>query len=97
MAFRDLRAFLGALEAEGELARVRAEVDWNLELGAVSRRALDLRGPALLFESIKGYQSGRVLANLFGRSKSSHARFALAMAPCTVPLCPETSVASPAK
>ena len=52
MAFRDLRQFLGVLEAQGELARVRAEVDWNLELGAVSRRALDLRGPALLFESV---------------------------------------------
>ena len=79
MAFRDLRQFLGVLEAQGELARVRAEVDWNLELGAVSRRALDLRGPALLFESVKEYKGARVLANLFGRSKSSHARFALAM------------------
>ena len=81
-AFPDLRAFLKRLEAEGELSRVAAEVDWNLELGAVSRRALDLRGPALLFESLKGYErgAGRVLANLFGSSaQSSHGRFALAM------------------
>jgi phenylphosphate carboxylase alpha subunit len=82
MAFQDLRAFLDLLEAEGELARVKATVDWDLELGAVSRRALDQRGPALLFESIKGYEpgTGRVLANIFGRTKSaSHGRFALAM------------------
>jgi 4-hydroxy-3-polyprenylbenzoate decarboxylase len=81
MAFQDLRSFLAKLEAEGELAHVKTEVDWNLELGAVSRRSQDLRGPALLFESLKGYprEQGRVLANIFGRSKTSHRRFALAL------------------
>jgi 4-hydroxy-3-polyprenylbenzoate decarboxylase len=80
-AFRDLRAFLDLLDQEGELSRVKAEVDWNLELGAISRHALDLRGPALLFQNLKGYRpgSGRVLVNLFGRSRSSHGRFARAL------------------
>lgn len=90
MSYPDLRAYLAALEAAGELARVKAEVDWNLELGAVSRRALDLNGPALLFESIRGYApgTGRVVANLFGRSDaSSHARFAQALGlPRTIPV-----------
>lgn len=82
MAFEDLRSFLSLLESEGELAHITAEVDWNLELGAVSRRALDIHGPALLFENIKDYkpQASRVLANIFGRSgASSHGRFALAI------------------
>ena len=81
MAFSDLRAFLSKLEEEGELAHVSKEVDWNLELGAVSRRAQDLRSPALMFESIKGYtpEQGRVFANIFGRSKTSHRRFAIAL------------------
>jgi 4-hydroxy-3-polyprenylbenzoate decarboxylase len=81
MAFPDLRAFLDKLDEAGELSRVSGEVDWNLELGAVSRRAHDLRCPAILFESLKGYGpgSGRVLANIFGRSKTSHRRFALAL------------------
>jgi phenylphosphate carboxylase alpha subunit len=82
MAFEDLRAFLDTLEAEGELARVTTEVDWDLELGAISRRAMDLHGPALLFEKLTGYPpgSGRVLANIFGKTPGEpHGRFALAL------------------
>jgi 4-hydroxy-3-polyprenylbenzoate decarboxylase len=89
MAYSDLRAFLAKLETEGEIAHIAAEVDWHLELGAISRRALDLRGPALLFESLKGYEkgAGRVLANIFGRSKASHGRFALALGlPSAIPI-----------
>ena len=58
MAFADLRGFLEVLEREGELSRVATEVDWNLELGAISRRAMDLQGPALLFENLTGYPRG---------------------------------------
>ncbi len=59
MAFKDLREWISLLEREGELKRIRAEVDWNLELGAIFRRVLNERGPALLFENIKGYQDTR--------------------------------------
>ncbi len=70
MPYADLRAYMDRLEKEGDLKRIKAEVDWNLELGAIMRRANDLREPALLFEKIKGYPSdGRVLANLVGASK----------------------------
>ena len=55
MAYADLREYILRLEKEGELKRVTAEVDWNLELGAIMRRANDMRQPALLFENIKGY------------------------------------------
>lgn len=82
MAFADLRAYLEVLAAEGELARVPTEVDWNLELGAISRRAMDLEGPALLFENLTGYPrgSGRVLANIFGKTPGMPGgRFALAL------------------
>lgn len=50
MAYRDLRAFLARLEGEGELARVKVEVDPRYEVGAICRKVLDARGPALLFE-----------------------------------------------
>ncbi|MDP2936726.1 MAG: UbiD family decarboxylase [Dehalococcoidia bacterium] len=50
MAYRDLRAFLHRLEAEGELARVKAGVALEYEVGAICRKTLDARGPALLFE-----------------------------------------------
>jgi len=62
----DLRDFLGALEERGELKRVAAEVDSNLELTALCRHALKKEGPALLFENVRGYRMP-VLGNLFGR------------------------------
>ncbi len=70
MPFADLREYMSRLEEAGELKRIKAEVDWNLELGAVMRRANDLREPALLFEKIKGYgPDARVLANMVGAAK----------------------------
>ena len=59
MGFVDLREWLARLEKEGELRRVTAEVDWDRELGAIARRTLEKKGPALLFERIKGYRTGR--------------------------------------
>jgi len=53
MPFDSLREYVDRLEKEGELMRIKAEVDWNLELGAIMRRANDLREPALLFERSK--------------------------------------------
>ena len=37
MAHKDLRDWINKLEAEGELKRIHAEVDWNVELGAIAR------------------------------------------------------------
>ncbi|MDP2727251.1 MAG: UbiD family decarboxylase [Dehalococcoidia bacterium] len=81
MPFRDLREFIDRLEVEGELSRVKAQVDWNLEIGAISRRTIEMRGPALLFENIKDYgEQYRILANpLAGTKPVVHGRLALAM------------------
>jgi UbiD family decarboxylase len=58
----DLRAWLSAVEALGELTSVRG-ADWNLELGAISELNVKKDVPrALLFDEIKGYPTGyRVL------------------------------------
>ena len=69
MPFKDLREYLARLEKEGELRRFEEEVDWNLEAGAMTRRALETGLPAPFFEKIKGYPRGYqmvscVLANL---------------------------------
>ncbi len=70
MAYTDLREYIHRLEKEGELKRVKPTVDWNLELGAIMRRANDLRQPALLFENIKGYSPDyTILANMVGTTK----------------------------
>lgn len=60
----DLRDLLTTFEAEGHLRHVSG-ADWNLELGAITELLALRDGPALLFDSIKGYPDGfRVLTNL---------------------------------
>ena len=56
MAYKDLREWIETLESEGELARVKAKVDWDLEIGGITQRVFDEEGPALLFENIKGHE-----------------------------------------
>ncbi|MFQ5827156.1 MAG: UbiD family decarboxylase [Dehalococcoidia bacterium] len=76
MAFKDLRGWINKLEVEGELKRIKAEVDWNLELAEVARKAIGQRGPALLFENIKGHQQTRC-TKLFTNGLASRSRIAL--------------------
>jgi 4-hydroxy-3-polyprenylbenzoate decarboxylase len=39
------------------LHRIKAEVDWDLELSHIAKLNEERRGPALLFENVKGYAS----------------------------------------
>ncbi len=59
MSDRDLRAWIALLEAEGELKRVTAKVDWDDEISEIIRRAYMQDGPALLFENIKDHEATR--------------------------------------
>lgn len=65
MKYRDLRDFIEALEARGELKRISAEVDPYLEITEICDRTLRAGGPALLFENVKGHDMP-LLGNLFG-------------------------------
>ncbi|MBI4293611.1 MAG: UbiD family decarboxylase, partial [Betaproteobacteria bacterium] len=61
--YDDLRQWLDQVEAIGELARPLG-ADWNLEIGGVSELDYKKRGPALLFDKIKGHAAGfRVLTS----------------------------------
>jgi len=66
MKYKDLRDFIQLLEQRGELKRVSAEVDANLEMTEICDRTLRAGGPALLFENVKGNSNVPVLGNLFG-------------------------------
>ena len=56
VAFGDMRNWMKALKSAGELREIDAEVDWNVELGTVTRVAQGPgTGPALLFKNIKDY------------------------------------------
>lgn len=68
MKYNDLRDFVKQLEDAGELVRIQAEVDPNLEMTVISDRTLRAGGPALLFENPRG-STVPVLANLFGTPK----------------------------
>ena len=65
MSYRDLREFIGQLEAAGELRRIHEPVSPHLEMTALCDRVLRAGGPALLFEQPAGHAMP-VLANLFG-------------------------------
>ncbi len=65
---RDLKELLTGLEREGDLVRVKAEVDPYLEVTEIVTRVIASQGPALLFERVKG--SNMPLAiNLFGTER----------------------------
>lgn len=65
MQYKDLREFIDQLEKEGDLKRIKQNIDPNLEITEVSDRTLRKRGPALLFERA-GDSTIPLLANLFG-------------------------------
>jgi phenylphosphate carboxylase beta subunit len=64
----DLRGYISLCEKEGELKRVKAEVDWELELSHICKVVEEKSGPALLFENLKGYGTP-VLTGAFGTTK----------------------------
>jgi len=68
LKYKDLREFITALEAQGELKRIHVEVDPYLEITEICDRTLRAGGPALLFENVKGH-SMPLLGNLFGTPK----------------------------
>lgn len=65
MPFGDLQQFVQHLEAQGQLKRVRAEVDPVLEAGMIAQRVVAEGGPAILFENPRGSTTPLVM-NLFG-------------------------------
>jgi len=71
MAYDDLRSLLRALEKEGDLKRVKAEVDPHLEVGEIVDRVQKAGGPALLFENVRG-SSMPLAMNVYGTDRRLH-------------------------
>ncbi len=67
--FEDLRGYLSFLEEQGQLLRVKEEVDVKFDIAAGIRKTSDVEGPALLFENVKGFPGWRVLGGLFATRK----------------------------
>ena len=64
----DLRAWIRLLEREGELVRIAAEVDPDLEITEIVDRTVKSGGPALLFERPRG-SDHPLLINQFGTER----------------------------
>jgi UbiD family decarboxylase len=69
MGYQDLREFINRLEQEGELQRIKAQVDWNLELGNIMRKVAAIKGPAVLFENVKDSQFRFFSGGCYGYKK----------------------------
>ena len=54
MKYKSMRDCANDLERNGQLKRIKIEVDPNLEMAEIHRRVFDAKGPALLFEKVKG-------------------------------------------
>ncbi len=65
MAYSNLEACLLDLERNGQLLRIKEEVDPYLEMAAIHLRIFEQKGPAILFEKVKGSKF-RAASNIFG-------------------------------
>jgi 4-hydroxy-3-polyprenylbenzoate decarboxylase len=65
MAYNSLEACLIDLERNGHLVRVKEEVDPYLEMAAIHLRLYEAKGPAVMFENVKGSRF-RAASNIFG-------------------------------
>src|SRR3989475_10059795 len=64
----NLREWIALLEREGELVRIGAEVDPELEITEINDRVVKAGGPALLFENVQG-SAHPLLINQFGTER----------------------------
>ena len=68
MPIEDIHELITEFEKNGEIKRVKTEVDSDLEIAEIMRREMYSDGPAILFENVKGYDMP-VLGNTFGSMK----------------------------
>lgn len=70
MAYKSLEECLLDLEKNGQLIRIKEEVDPYLEMAAIHLRVHEAGGPALLFEKVMGSKF-RAASNIFGTLERS--------------------------
>ena len=70
MAYSSLEACLLDLERTGQLLRIKEEVDPYLEMATIHLRIYEQKGPAILFEKVKGSKF-RAASNIFGTLERS--------------------------
>ncbi|MDF2878661.1 MAG: menaquinone biosynthesis decarboxylase [Clostridia bacterium] len=74
MAYKDIQHFMKALERKKQLKHIQTEVNPILEITEIADRMVKRKGPALLFENVKG-SPYPLLINAFG----SYERMSMAL------------------
>ena len=64
VGYKDLREYMGLLEQKGLLVHVTAPVDLEHEIGAILTRSLERKGPAIVFDNVKGYEGKPLVSNI---------------------------------
>ena len=90
MPYRSLEDCLLDLEKNGQLIRIKEEVDPYLEMAAIHLRVHEAGGPALLFENVKGSKF-RAASNIFGTLERSEFIFRVLVADCVKAMRDDTA------
>lgn len=69
MAYKSFRTYVEELDKAGELTHIKAQVDWDSEIGAITRAIYKRRGPAMLFENIKDTPIGSLFCGAMHEDK----------------------------
>ena len=64
MQYQDLREFIETLEAQGELVRIKAPVDANLEITEICRRAIATPKQIYFVTKLPKTRSGKIMRRL---------------------------------
>ena len=70
MSYSSLEQCLLDLEKNGMLVRIKQETDPYLEMASIQLRMYEAKGPAILFEQVKGSKF-RAASNIFGTIERS--------------------------
>ncbi|MDP2386273.1 MAG: UbiD family decarboxylase [Bacteroidota bacterium] len=74
MVYTSLQECIDDLEKNGQLIRIKEEVDPNLEMAAIHLRIHEAGGKAILFEKVKGTKY-MCASNIFGTTERTHFLF----------------------
>lgn len=75
-SIKGVRDWIELLKSEQEFRQIDAKVDWDVELGTISRMVVSSQGPSLLFSNIKDYEDSWC-RKLFTGSLGSYRHMAL--------------------
>jgi UbiD family decarboxylase len=79
---RSYRDYLDLMVREGEYLAIDDEVDWNLEMGAIQRRASETLSPSPIFNKIKDCPGFRATVADGGAVFEVHVEFQVSSTYC---------------